>query len=65
MPFWQVGRPAAKIRTLPGIDPVPDSQNGVEVEVLDRVGFAVSGSCCKKRNNWGRLPLWQFILSFL
>ena len=38
-----------------GFYAVADGNDDIERVVLDLVGFAVGGSCCKKRNNCRRL----------
>ena len=40
------GGPLAKACGAGGIDPVADADDGVEVEVLHLIGFAVGRSCC-------------------
>lgn len=45
------GGPDAELRALAGLDLVADGDDDVQVEVLDLIGFAVGGSCCKFCNN--------------
>lgn len=43
--------PDAELGALSRLDPVADRDDDIEIEVLDLVGLAVSGSCCKFCNN--------------
>lgn len=49
--FQNLGGPFAKLHATLGFHPIANGDDDIQVEVIDLVSFAVSGSCCIFCNN--------------